>query len=260
MLVTASVVKLKQENPMVLSLTLHAPEIADAARPGQFVMLKSLETFDPMLRRPFSIMDIDEENGDIVLFLKVVGLGTALINNLQENDEISLLGPLGNGFDMNIDADTVHLVGGGTGITPLFAVAKKFREQGKNVVAMLGFESISTLLHVEEFAMLGCNVRIATMDGSMGCPGSVYLIAKKEAELGHIKYLYGCGTNGMLREINKLALEYNIPGQLCLEAKMACGIGACKVCTCALAGKDGQRVSVCKDGPVFAIGEVEIDD
>lgn len=259
MLETASVVKVQQENPMVLSLTLHAPEIAAAARPGQFVMLKSLETFDPLLRRPFSIMDVDKENGDIFILLKVVGLGTALLNNLQETDEISLLGPLGNGFDLDVDAETVHLVGGGTGITPLYFLAKELRAQGKKVVAMLGFESVTALLHAEEFSMLGCSVRIATMDGSMGCPGSIYLLVKREFENGNLKYLYACGPNSMLREVDKYAAAHEIPGQVCLESKMVCGIGACKVCTCALAGKDGKRASVCKDGPVFAIGEVEID-
>ena len=253
------VIKIQQENPMVFSIKLKAPKIAAEAKPGQFVMIKPGDSFDPLLRRPLSIMEYDKEAGEITLLLKIVGIGTAMLYSLKENAKISLIGPLGNGFDTQIDAQTVHLIAGGTGVTPLYSLAAELRKQGKEVIIMLGTDTQSGIIHAEEFGALGCNVRIATMDGSFGCPGTVCLLMQREAEKGNVKYICACGPNGLMKQIDAYAEAKGIPGQICLDAKMACGVGACKVCTCELKGADGKRVSVCKDGPVFKIGEVEID-
>lgn len=261
MLENAKVLKVQQENPLIVTIRFRAPKIAAAARPGQFIMLKVSESYDPLLRRPFSIMELDKEKGEIMILFKVIGLGTVGLLNLKQGDDVNIMGPLGNGFDTSVDLgeDYIHLLAGGTGIAPIYPLAQELINQGKKVRVLLGVASQPDIIHADELAFMGCSVMIATMDGSFGCPGSVMLLMQREIERGHMKYIYACGSNGLMQSVNALAAAESIDGQLCLEARMACGVGACKVCSCALAAAEGKRATVCKDGPVFRVGEVEID-
>ena len=250
------------ENASIYYLEIYAPLIARASEPGQFVHLQVSSTYDPLLRRPMSLYKINKEEGTIGILFSVVGIGTNMLSEFSAGDGISLMGPLGRGFDLDIDADRIHLVAGGIGLAPLLPAALALKRQGKEVTVLLGVKSKGFLGGISEFQEAGITVRIATEDGSLGRQGYVTDILRDETEKGGVQYIISCGPNPMLRAVEVLALARGIPGQVSLESYMGCGVGACLVCACRRKNTDGGNVEyakICLDGPVFKFGEVEID-
>lgn len=165
-----------QENAVILSNTEIAKDIwrmeiktnlAKKARPGQFIEI-SVPGF--YLRRPISICEIKDES--LIIIYKILGQGTEKMTELTSNDLLDIFGPLGNGFPIE-DQDKVLLVGGGVGVPPLYETAKQYRLKGSKVDVVLGFNDEESIFYKEEFEQLGCNVEIATMDGSVGTKGTV---------------------------------------------------------------------------------------
>ena len=216
-------------------------EVTDDADCGQFVQVQVPGYY---LRRPISIHRILPDH-QLSLIYKVVGDGTRVMSEMAEGEALDLFGPLGHGFPV-LEEDVV-LIGGGVGVPPLAETAARYRSKGRNVTAVLGFNNAAAVFGTEEFRELGCNVIVATMDGSLGIHGTV-IDAIKEAGI-HPGTVLACGPLPMLRAV---AENYN--GYLSLEARMACGIGACMGCV--VKTPDGGSLRVCKDGPVFRTGEV----
>ena len=237
-------------------LALHAPEIARAARPGQFVMVRPAQAgaVDPLLGRPISLLEASAESGDIALIFKVVGRGTGLLATRQPGESLTVLGPLGNGFSIPDTAQAPALVGGGVGMPPLYLLAARSRRVGRRITLFYGGRSRDDLLLLPEWSALGVEVVLATDDGSAGQHGLV--TAPLQARVGEFDFLAACGPKPMLRAVQQLALAARLPGQLSLEARMACGVGACLGCVCAT-GAGTKRV--CVDGPVFMLEEVRFD-
>lgn len=225
-------------------MVIHS-SLAREMQPGQFV---HIQIPGMMLRRPISIASIEEDAYTIVY--KVVGEGTKVLSSMQEGDICDAIGPLGSSFPIHEDKEDILLVGGGVGVPPLYEVAKRYRALHKHVEVVLGFENHEHIFYEKEFQALGCQVHIATMDGSYGSQGNVLDVIKEE-KLTEC-FLYACGPIKMLQALKK---EYT-RGYVSLEERMACGIGACMGCVC----KDtkGNMQRVCKEGPVFAITEVEL--
>lgn len=217
--------------------------IAREVRCGQFVQVQVPGYF---LRRPISVHRVLDEN-TLSLIYKVVGDGTRTLSQTAAGDVLDLFGPLGNGFPV-LDEDIV-LIGGGVGVPPLVETAAQYRRNGRQVTAVLGFNNSSAAFGAEEFRSLGCDVIIATMDGSLGYKGTV-IDAIQAAGLVPATVL-ACGPVPMLR-----AVAENYRGYISLEARMACGIGACMGCV--VKTPDGGSLRVCKDGPVFRTGEVQL--
>ncbi|GHU71845.1 dihydroorotate dehydrogenase B (NAD(+)), electron transfer subunit [Clostridia bacterium] len=206
----------------------------DAIRqPGQFVNLKLDGLF---LRRPFSIADWDASGFNIIF--KIVGEGTRMLANLPVGRELDALTGLGNGFDNTLSRRPL-LIGGGVGVPPLYALAKRFVERKIMPTLLLGFATAEDVLLADALSGLGCNV-IVTLESE----GQRVTDRLDEAAADCDQY-YACGPEGMLRAIHKRCV---LPGQLSLETRMACGVGLCRGCTCAtqLGGK-----RVCVEGPVF---------
>ena len=211
--------------------------------PGQFVNI-ALE--GKYLRRPISICDYDDCS--IALIYKVVGGGTEQMSRMLPGETLDLLTGLGNGFSTKNDARRPLLVGGGVGVPPLYNLAKRLLAEGKPVQVVLGFNTASEVFYEEEFRALGCDVHLATADGSAGVRGFVTTaIAECRPEFD---YFYACGPLPMLR-----ALCDAVPqdGQLSFEERMGCGFGACMGCSCKT--KYGNK-RICKEGPVLTKGEV----
>lgn len=235
----------------IYSLVLHAPEIAETAKPGQFVSLYSKDGAH-LLPRPISICEFDTEEGTVRLVYRVVGKGTEEFSKLTEGDKIDVMGPLGNGFTLK-DKKAI-LIGGGIGIPPMVELAKWLNCE-KNIV--LGFRDETFLL--EDLEPSG-EIYIASEDGQHGVKGNV-LDAIREYEIeGDI--IYACGPTPMLRAIKEYAIENNIEAQISMEEKMACGIGACLACVCKSKDVDHHthvnNKRICKDGPVFDAREVDL--
>ena len=236
-------------------LQIHSPQICKKARPGQFIMLKTGETLDPLLRRPFSIHKINKDKTIDVLY-KVVGKGTRLLSGLKKDAEIDILGPLGNGFTINKKIKSHILVAGGIGIAPLLFLAQELSKDKKNrIILFAGARHKEDILSVQDFKRLKAEIKISTEDGSIGKQGliselfEVFLTGHNESN----SVVYACGPKGMLREISRLASIKGISCQVSLEERMACGLGACL--GCATDTKGGYKY-VCNDGPVFEAGEI----
>lgn len=112
----------------IFLLRLTAPEIAQKARPGQFVMLKVAAGIDPLLARPFSVHGV--EGGDLLILYRLAGKGTRLLSEVKEGGELTLWGPLGKGFEL-MSMRSPALVAGGIGMAPLAFAAKFFEDKGR---------------------------------------------------------------------------------------------------------------------------------
>lgn len=228
----------------VFRLTVYSPEIAAAAAPGQFVMVQVSSSLDPLLRRPFSIHSRGAD-GSISLLFKAVGRGTALLAKARPGDTLDLLGPFGRGFDLSAAEKPVCLIGGGMGIAPLLFLAQEL--PGRKY-ALLGARNRDELAPLAKaFAELDCAMQLATDDGSLGHHG--FIPDLLDEVLPDVSQVCTCGPSPMMRGVARKCRAAEVSCQVSLETHMACGMGACL--GCAVPGRDGSYVHVCKEGPVF---------
>lgn len=231
-------------------LKFRSPEIAKAITPGQFLNIKVSPTDNPLLRRPFSVCDVDGES--LFIMLNIVGEGTRLLINKRKGDELEVIGPLGNGFTFDDEFDTAVMVGGGIGVAP-FPFLTHALENEKEILSFIGGRTKNDVVTYELK-----NVYLATDDGSTGYKGTVIdlLLEKRDLLSGKNVKLFGCGPNRMLRALQEYAEENNMNCEISTEAAMACGFGICQGCPIESA-KNSERYSlVCKDGPVFNAKDV----
>ena len=219
--------------------------------PGQFVHMKVGAT--PLLRRPLSLCDINQQANECTIIYRVEGAGTTLLSQKARGETVDVLGPLGNGFPVTAAkrGERALLVGGGIGVPPLFELAKQLSQNGVFVTTVLGFQTKHVAFYDEKFASFG-ETYVATVDGSYGMKGFVTDVIR--ANDLSFDVLYACGPKPMLR-----ALANDFPHQqvyLSLEERMGCGIGACFACVCRVPHSETAYKKVCSDGPVFRAGEV----
>jgi len=226
-------------------------------KPGHFVHIR-LPAADIFFRRAFSVAYVSS-SGEIEVILKVVGRGTMFMAGLRKGDRVNLLGPLGVPFKLPKKNETTIIVAGGIGLPPLLFLTSEMIRQGYNpyrIVIFYGGRCGTDIIERSRIKKLGVIFQPVTEDGSLGETGLVtqavekYILTNKTNSMR----IYGCGPPGMLKATNELGLKYGIPGQLSLEAPMPCGIGVCLGCVVELT--KGGHARVCRDGPVFNIGEV----
>lgn len=236
----------------------YAPEICDKTMPGQFVHVKIANLRDRILRRPFSICNV-ESNGVLTIAYKIVGAGTDALAKLQPGTICDLLGPLGNPFTLPGKDDIPVIVAGGYGSAATYILAQRSPRAG---ILLLGARSKNDLILTDEFARAGFEVRTATEDGSQGYTGRVteLLPAVFDQHTNVKRRFYGCGPTGMLMALGNILVDkgYN-DGELSLDHLMCCGVGACFACVVKVKAdnEDGWRYArTCKEGPVFKASEV----
>lgn len=227
------------------------------SEPGQFVMLKIDNRFDPLLPRPFSISYAGEKYMEIIY--KVVGRTTRILSNLKKGGKINILGPLGKGFIINEKINKHILIAGGYGVAPLLFLAYKFKKLKKDVIILIGAKNKNLLVCKNEFKKLGI-VKVATDNGSYGYKGFVTDLLKNEI----INYsdkstfdVYACGPTAMLKRVIDIVSKQKIPAQVSLENIMGCGIGVCLSCVCK--SRDGSYKLTCTDGPVFSSEDIQLE-
>ena len=223
--------------PGVYSLEL----VADGAAPlccGQFVQVAVPGKY---LRRPLSVSL--SEPGRLTLLYKVVGEGTAALAALSVGTQLELLTGLGHGFDVEACQGKALLLGGGIGVAPLHQLCRELRAAGREVTAILGFNTAAEILLHQELTSLGAEVHLATLDGSAGMKGLVTDALKQLAPT--YDYFYVCGPMPMMRALYPLLPG---PGEYSLEERMGCGTGVCFGCT--VATTEGPQ-RICHEGPVF---------
>ena len=235
--------------------------IARQAVAGQFVNIRVADALEPLLRRPISIHSVKAPKVKIIY--EIVGKGTQILSGRKPGEFLDILGPLGNGFDYprplvkSTQAKNI-LVAGGMGVAPLVFLADKLMKlktcnPKSETIVLIGAKTKEQILCRQEFIALGCTVKLATDDGSLGFKGRVTDLLSILLEQVKPGRLFACGPHLMLKAVARIALENKIPSQLSLEEHMACGMGACLGCV--VSTKTGYK-SVCKDGPVFSSEEL----
>jgi dihydroorotate dehydrogenase electron transfer subunit len=221
--------------------------------PGQFVHVKIEAQAEPLLRRPISICEINQERKQFTMIYRKEGIGTSILAEKMPGEMLDILGPLGNGFPLEAveKGQTALLVGGGIGVPPLYELSKQLVKKGVHVVHVLGFQHKDVVFLENEFAKLG-ETYVATVDGSYGIKGFVTDVIA--AHSLSFDVLYSCGPKPMLRALEQAFPNKNV--YLSLEERMGCGIGACFACVCRVPNSDTAYKKVCSDGPVFKAGEV----
>lgn len=275
-----------------------AAEAFAGAGPGQFCQLDLSNTALPpaeaipedlrdaagrkiLLRRPFSFADV-ETKGDKTfadILYCVVGPASLRMTTLSQDDSVSVVGPLGNGFWVPENKKTALLVVGGTGAGPMQHLAKVLTADFSDVkvIAFAGAKTKTELpfegqldeisqqlgFSLAEFARYGIESSVATDDDSAGFGGPVTDCFLEWLGKNNLSakdtIIYSCGPEKMLAEMTEIARKKNIDCQLCMERRMACGIGLCQSCTVECRVNDSNETVYklcCKDGPVFDSREV----
>ena len=229
------------------------------ANPGQFIHLKiKNNSYDPLLRRPFSIFDVNKKNNLLTIFYKVCGRGTKLMTEIKNGEEVDVLENLGNGFNLKMKNKNLVLIGGGMGIAPLYYLAKKLAKTNRLRV-LLGAQNKEELIFLNnKFSKLDLKLDNATIDGSLGFKGNVLDFLKNIIkDKQKIDYIYSCGPTPMLKELKKIVINNDIETEASLEERMGCGVGVCLSCT--VRTSNGNK-RACKEGPVFPLKEVIFDE
>jgi len=242
-------------------LALAAPEIAAAAAPGQFVMVKASPGHDPLLRRPFSIFEILRDGrgapAGISILNKRIGASTRLLYSARPGQTIDCLGPLGRPFTPVDPPSQAWMVAGGVGLAPFLVLADALRARGTPSALFYGARTGAELFYLDEFARLGVELVLTTEDGGVGERGRV--IAPLERRLAAEPaakpvMVYACGPEGMLAAAAKVAMRYGRPSQVSVERIMGCGLGGCYSCVVPMRSEGGgfHHIRSCIAGPVLA--------
>ena len=250
-------------------LALAAPDIAAAARPGQFVMLKTSRGMDPLLRRPFSIFErLREADGTprgITILNKRIGTGTRLLYEIEPGARVQALGPLGQPFEAVEPPAQAWMVAGGVGLAPFVTLAEALLARGTTVTLFYGARRAVDLHCADIFERLGVPIVFSTEDGSRGTRGFITRpLEERLAALapGADVRLYACGPTPMMRAAAGVAAAYGRRCDVSLEQVMGCGMGGCY--SCVVPARDGlagtpHHTRSCIDGPVFDASRIVWD-
>jgi dihydroorotate dehydrogenase electron transfer subunit len=246
-------------------LALAAPEIAAAAAPGQFVMVKAASTHDPLLRRPFSVFEVLRDTRGVPtgfsLLNKRIGPSTRLIYEARPGQTMACLGPLGRPFALVEPPTEAWMIAGGVGLAPFALLAEDLRRRGVRSTLFYGARSAGELFYLEFFRSLGVELVLTTEDGSAGERGRV--VGPLDERLSSSSapsdlLLYACGPEGMLAACARTAARYSRRCQVSVERVMGCGMGGCYSCVIPMRGSDGlsHHVRSCLSGPVLPADEI----
>jgi len=277
-LVWATVVENRFTGEDANVLVIESQEIARNAIPGSFVTIKVGNGDEPLLRRPFSIHRV-MENRFFWLLVRKIGKGTRRIALTQPGEQISVLGPLGCGYQPSKDIRRVVLVGGGVGVAPLLFAADRLLQDKVETVVALGAARSGNLYSMDAFRLLEAPVHLATEDGSTGRKGlvtdllaetiptdpiEILMMRKKrgfDADLlaekippAEFTEIFACGPMPMLGAVARWARAHGVKCKVCLETVMACGVGSCQGCAIpirSISDAVSHYERICCEGPVF---------
>jgi dihydroorotate dehydrogenase electron transfer subunit len=264
-LLKEKIIEIKRVVPEIYKMTVKSPYISQNARPGQFVNLKCKEGIDLILRRPISIAYVDREKETFDIYFQLIGTGTRCLSKRMAGEEIDVIGPLGNPFEISDKYNNIAIVGGGIGIFPLYFLLKEKESRANGLkTAFLGFRDKDHIVLEEEFRSVVDNYFLTTDDGSAGKKGVITDLLEEDLKENKYDIVYTCGPVPMIKKVAQLASINNIKCQVSMEERMGCGIGACLVCACKIKLNKGDQdwvyKRVCKDGPVFWSDQVVLEE
>ena len=261
---TVQIVSNEGDTDSYFRLVLRAPQIAPLIQPGQFAHVRVLPLKDALLRRPFSIFQVEGDTFSILY--KTIGKGTDALARMKPGEELSVIAPLGHGFTVpKRGGETPLLVAGGYGMAAMYLLAQRSPQRG---IVFVGGRRRVDILCEKEFRALDWDVRVTTEDGSHGEKGLVTqpLLAELRTPNSELRTpkLYACGPTGMLKAVGKIAEEFNVPAELSMDEHMCYGVGVCLTCVIPVKTGDGPRRAkarqrdggweyqrTCTEGPVF---------
>lgn len=248
----AKVEELKQLNKSIYLLKIHSPVIAAQIKPGQFVNIKVSESNFPLLRRPFSVCDVEGEC--FYIMFHIVGEGTRLLTNKQIGEGLDILGPFGNGFNLDGDYETAVFAAGGIGQAPFPYVGRVIKNK-KEIISFIGGRTSDDVVTYGVSDPL-----ISTDDGTQGFHGNVVKLMEQNIDLLKSKKIkiFACGPTPMLKAVSEFAKENNFECEISTESAMACGFGICQGCPVESAHQSDKYLLVCKDGPVFNSKDIKL--
>jgi dihydroorotate dehydrogenase electron transfer subunit len=243
----------------VVLVGFDAPDLVAAALPGQYVM--AIPPAGEAAATALGIYEAEGKRASLLFF--VTGTRTRELSELQPGDRLDVVGPLGNGFDLSTGAHRVAIVAGGVGIASVLLAAQELVRRGVRVTLLYGARTAQLLVEAQRFDDAGCELAVATDDGTAGHRGYVTDLLDRSQRLDLI---LACGPTPMLRAVANVAATLGVRAQLALEETFACGIGGCWGCVVPLARSSAQAPSfppaeaggsdvvfarVCREGPVF---------
>jgi len=214
-----------------------------AFKPGQFISIKTTDSTDPLLRRPFSVFDADGEK--ISIIVRIIGKGTELIRNMKKG-EINVLGPSGNGFTLELEKN-VLVIGGGVGNAPLLFLLRELKAKKNKVTYIYSARSKNYIFMKNKYLELADQFTATTNDGSDGVMGIATDVLTDIISAKGYDRIYCCGPDPMMRKVVQLA-DADTPVEVSVENYFGCGVGLCVGCT--VDTVSGYR-RACIDGPVF---------
>jgi dihydroorotate dehydrogenase electron transfer subunit len=233
-------------------LKIVVPQIAAAAKPGNFVMVRVSPSLAPLLRRPLGILE--SRPPYIWLYYQVQGSGTRLLADHRPGDSLDILGPLGNSFP-EIPGKRVLLIAGGRGIVPLFHYAQLYAER-RPLLLMYGGRTRADLQLLDRIKAFRLQrIFIFSEDGSLGQKGLLTSGLEKIMREEHPDVTLSCGPEAMLAQLALMLKAHGLENHASLEAVMGCGFGACQ--SCAVRTVSGAYRRVCADGPVFPLEDIQ---
>jgi dihydroorotate dehydrogenase electron transfer subunit len=252
LIINSPVEEIIEINRHIYLLKVFSPELTAIIKPGQFLNIRVAERVYPLLRRPFSVCDVEGEH--LYLMFNILGEGTSILAHKPIGSDLDILGPLGNGFNLNGDYETAVIVAGGLGAAP-FPYLTRVLNGKKNILSFIGGRTKDDVITYNLK-----NVTEASDDGSLGFKGNVVQLLEKNLEQlksQKIK-IFACGPTAMLRALKDFCIKHNFDCQASTECAMACGFGICQGCPIESTTDKDKYLLVCKDGPVFNIKDVVI--
>ncbi len=236
-----------------LDLTLQEPAVSRAARPGQFVMLRFAPGLDPILPRPFDIVETTGES--FRLIVKIVGTATRILGSVRPGDGVRVAGPLGAPI-ADFDCASLAFLVRGCGAAAALFFLQEARRRRIEIHTVLSASTSSKFILREEIAALSDTLLLATDDGSAGEKALGTDVLKKFLARRPVDRVYSCGGGPFyLPFLEEWEAGGKSPVYLFLESYMACGFGHCHGCAVPL--RAGGYTLACQDGPLFRLSEVK---
>jgi dihydroorotate dehydrogenase electron transfer subunit len=246
-------------------MTIVAPEIAERARPGQFVQVAVPPDRDFILRRPFSINRASRQGGwagTLEFSFDPEHESNSWLAEVRAHHFVDVIGPLGKGFaHPRTDANCL-LVAEGYAAGPLYFLAEELRSRKKHVDMILAGPTHESLFKPIEAKRLSQSIVIVTADGSLGMQGRVEDVLAEVVSTRSSDVVYAAGPRRLLRTVAEFCIGARIPSQVALEERMGCGMGQCLSCVVPVAREHGgvDHVRSCIEGPVFNSSRIYWDE
>ena len=252
LIINSPVEEIIEINRQIYLLKVISPQLTSIIKPGQFLNIRVTERVYPLLRRPFSVCDVDGEH--LYLMFNILGEGTNILAHKPIGSDLDILGPLGNGFNLDGAYETAVIVAGGLGAAPFPYLTRKLNGK-KKILSFIGGRTNDDVITYNLM-----NVKEASDDGSLGFKGNVVQLLNQNLDLLKSKKIkmFACGPTVMLRALKEFCLKNEFECEASTECAMACGFGICQGCPIESTTESDKYLLVCKDGPVFNIKDVVI--